>query len=130
MRDPIRGIPGAASLVPFGLTQDKPHHFREMAEVIWDNRDALPYAWRILNQGVCDGCSLGPKGLQDDVLEGPHLCTTRLRLLRINTMPALKAPMLADIEQLREAGYHAFLIGEELMRSTDIGAALEALRHE
>jgi len=36
----------------------------------------------------------------------------------------------ADIEQLREAGYHAFLIGEELMRSTDIGAALEALRHE
>jgi hypothetical protein len=29
----------------------------EMAEVIWENRDALPYAWNILKDGVCDGCS-------------------------------------------------------------------------
>lgn len=36
----------------------------------------------------------------------------------------------ADIDLLRRAGFTAFLIGEELMRSQDIGAALEALRHE
>lgn len=36
----------------------------------------------------------------------------------------------ADIDLLRRAGFSAFLIGEELMRAEDIGAALEALRHE
>jgi indole-3-glycerol phosphate synthase len=33
----------------------------------------------------------------------------------------------ADIDRLRAAGFHAFLIGEELMRSADEGAALQAL---
>jgi indole-3-glycerol phosphate synthase len=33
----------------------------------------------------------------------------------------------ADIERLRAAGFHAFLIGEELMRAADEGAALRAL---
>lgn len=33
----------------------------------------------------------------------------------------------ADIEVLRAAGYHAFLIGEEFMRSADEGAALKTL---
>ncbi len=33
----------------------------------------------------------------------------------------------ADIDRLRSAGFHAFLIGEELMRSADEGAALQAL---
>ena len=32
-----------------------------------------------------------------------------------------------DIELLRGAGFHAFLIGEELMRAADEGAALQAL---
>jgi len=32
-----------------------------------------------------------------------------------------------DIDRLRAAGFHAFLIGEELMRSEDEGAALRAL---
>ncbi|QQS48344.1 MAG: indole-3-glycerol phosphate synthase TrpC [Acidobacteriota bacterium] len=32
-----------------------------------------------------------------------------------------------DIDRLREAGCHAFLIGEELMRARDEGAALKAL---
>lgn len=32
-----------------------------------------------------------------------------------------------DIERLRAAGYHAFLIGEELMRARDEGEALRAL---
>jgi len=98
---PIPGSPGIASLVPFGLGKDKPHHYLEMLEVLWDNRDALPYAWRILNEGVCDGCSLGPRGLKDDVIEGTHVCLTRLRLLRLNTMPAFKPEAVADIKQLR-----------------------------
>jgi indole-3-glycerol phosphate synthase len=33
----------------------------------------------------------------------------------------------ADMDRLRAAGFHAFLIGEELMRSPDEGAALRAL---
>ena len=32
-----------------------------------------------------------------------------------------------DIDRLRSAGFHAFLIGEELMRADDEGAALKAL---
>lgn len=32
-----------------------------------------------------------------------------------------------DIDRLRAAGFHAFLIGEELMRADDVGAALKAL---
>jgi len=35
---PIPGQAAFQSLVPFGLGQDKPHHFREMAEVLWENR--------------------------------------------------------------------------------------------
>ncbi len=98
---PVRGKQGIASPVPFGLGAQKPHHFLEMLEVLWENRDSLPYAWNILNKGVCDGCSLGPRGLRDDVIEGTHLCTTRLKLLRLNTMPALAPVDVADIAHLR-----------------------------
>jgi len=99
---PIKGDDAVASFVPFGIGQDKPHHFIEMAEVMWENRDSLPYAWNILNNGVCDGCSLGPRGLRDDVIEGTHLCTTRLKLLRLNTMPALAPVDVLDIDRLRQ----------------------------
>ena len=52
--------------------------------------DALPYAWRILRKGVCDGCALGVAGFHDWTIDGVHLCTTRLNLLRLNTMGALR----------------------------------------
>ncbi len=69
----------------------------------WDNKDNLSYAYRILTQGVCDGCALGVSGLRDQTLAGPHLCTTRLNVLRLNTMPAIEDKWLsADIEQLRK----------------------------
>ncbi len=98
---PVPGVEGIASLVPFGLGAQKPHHIWETLEVMWENRDALPYAYNILSQGVCDGCSLGPRGLRDDVIDGLHLCTTRLRLLRLNTMPSLDPSALSDIGRLR-----------------------------
>src|SRR6267142_2815005 len=43
------------SLVPFGIGRTKPNHYFEILRTIWDNRHDLPYAWRILSKGVCDG---------------------------------------------------------------------------
>ena len=96
------------SLSPFGLGYTKPHHYREMAEVAWENRDNLQYAWRILQHGVCDGCSLGPYGLYDNTMDGVHLCMTRLRMLRMNTMGALDPDVLKDVRALQR------LSGEQL----------------
>lgn len=91
-----------ASKIPFGLGKIKPHHIRDTMKVAWENKDNLPYAGRILTQGVCDGCALGVQGLKDQTLTGPHLCTTRLNVLRLNTMPAIKEDILhADIDDLR-----------------------------
>ncbi len=87
--------------LPFGLNVAKPRHFRDMARIVWRNRDQLPYAWRILRDGVCDGCALGPRGLRDDVIDGVHLCMTRLELLRLNTMPALDPTLVSDVARLR-----------------------------
>lgn len=89
-------------LVPFGLGQDKPTHFRDMATILWRNRDNLGYAWKVITRGVCDGCALGVAGLHDWTLSGPHLCMTRLNLLRLNTMPALDPAQLADLERFRK----------------------------
>lgn len=87
---------------PFGLLWGpKPRHFREMLKVAWDNKDAPGWAWRVLRHGVCDGCSLGPYGLRDNVISGTHLCLTRLKLLRLNTMPALPDGAWSDLGRLR-----------------------------
>jgi molybdopterin-dependent oxidoreductase alpha subunit len=88
-------------LLPFGVGVHKPRHYRDMLRVVWENRDQLPFAWRILRDGVCDGCALGPRGLRDDVIDGIHLCMTRLLLLRLNTMPALDPALLDDVPRLR-----------------------------
>jgi molybdopterin-dependent oxidoreductase alpha subunit len=71
-----------------------------MAKVAWRNRDQIPYAWRILTRGVCDGCALGTAGLKDWTLTGVHLCMVRLELLRLNTAPALDPARLADVSRL------------------------------
>jgi molybdopterin-dependent oxidoreductase alpha subunit len=89
------------SSVPRDPRETKPNHFVEMARVAWSNRDQLPYAWRILNQGVCDGCALGTTGLRDWTLDGTHLCMVRLELLRLNTMGALDPARLKDLSQLQ-----------------------------
>jgi len=87
--------------IPFGVGQVKPQHFRDMAKIVWANRDNLPYAWKVLSRGVCDGCALGVAGLKDWTVKGPHLCMTRLNLLRLNTMPALDERLLADVAPLQ-----------------------------
>jgi len=86
-----------ASWKPFGLGEQKPNNYWEIAKAALENRDQLGYAWRILNQGVCDGCALGTTGLRDWTLDGIHLCNIRLRLLRLNTAPALDPTPLADV---------------------------------
>ncbi|MGH7845919.1 MAG: FdhF/YdeP family oxidoreductase [Candidatus Binatia bacterium] len=87
-------------LMPNGLGQIKPNHYLEIAKVVWQNRDQLPFAWRILRDGVCDGCSLGTTGLHDFTMKGVHLCTVRLNLLRLNTMPALDPARLEKLDSL------------------------------
>ncbi len=86
--------------MPFGVGQVKPHHFRDMTKIVWENRDNLGYAWQVISKGVCDGCALGVAGLHDWTVKGPHLCMTRLNLLRLNTMPALEHRLLEDAASL------------------------------
>src|SRR5262249_38678519 len=89
------------AIVPFGLGQAKPKHFRDMVAIVWRNRDNLPYAWKVLSRGVCDGCALGVAGFHDWTISGVHLCMTRLNLLKVNTMGALDPSALADVASLR-----------------------------
>ncbi len=90
------------SLRPNGVGLTKPNHYLDMLRVAWENRRALPYASRILRKGVCDGCALGVAGLHDWTISGVHLCTTRLSLLKVNTMGAMDHGLLADVATLRE----------------------------
>ncbi len=98
---PVPGVQGIASLVPFGLDLHRPHPSGVVLGALWENRDNLPYAWRVLTDGVCDVCALGPRGLADDVMPGAHLCSARLGALRLETMPALAPADVVDIERLR-----------------------------
>lgn len=88
-------------LVPYGLNQQHPNAYKEILEAAWENRDSLRYAWRILRDGCCDGCALGTTGMRDWTLSGIHLCAVRLRLLRLNTMPAMDWRLLQDIAPLQ-----------------------------
>ena len=90
-----------ASKKPFGIGEQHPNNFAEITRAIRENKDEAGFAWRILSQGVCDGCALGVAGLHDWTMDGPHLCNIRLRLLRLNTMPALNPSVLANVSELR-----------------------------
>ena len=89
-------------LMPNGLGQVKPNHYFEILKTLWQNRDQLLFARRILRDGVCDGCALGTTGLRDFTMKGIHLCTVRLNLLRLNTMPALDVRVLENVEPLKK----------------------------
>jgi molybdopterin-dependent oxidoreductase alpha subunit len=90
-----------ASKKPFGVGEGRPNNYLEIWKAIKENRHELRYAWRILRQGVCDGCALGTKGLRDWTMDEVHLCNVRLRLLSLNTMPAIDEAILSDVEPLR-----------------------------
>jgi molybdopterin-dependent oxidoreductase alpha subunit len=89
------------SLIPYGVTEQHPNAYKDITSTIWENRDNLAYAWRILNNGCCDGCSLGTMGIRDWTMKGVHLCAVRLQLLRLNTMPAMDWRKLEDVGSLR-----------------------------
>jgi molybdopterin-dependent oxidoreductase alpha subunit len=89
-----------ASRKPFGIGEQRPNNYLEIWNAIRENRHNLRYAWRILKRGVCDGCALGTTGLHDWTLDEVHLCNVRLRLLRLNTMPALDPHVLEDVSRL------------------------------
>ncbi|MBI2421532.1 MAG: FdhF/YdeP family oxidoreductase [Candidatus Hydrogenedentes bacterium] len=91
-----------AGLMPFGLGEQAPNNYKELIRALRENSHDLPFAWRILRDGVCDGCALGTSGMTDWTLEGVHLCNIRLRLLKLNTMPAVNANALADVDWLLE----------------------------
>ncbi|MBA2325167.1 MAG: molybdopterin-dependent oxidoreductase, partial [Actinobacteria bacterium] len=86
---------------PYGAGETKPNHYAEIVRTVWENRRNLRYAWRILRRGVCDGCALGVAGFHDWTISGVHLCTTRLNLLRVNTMDAADPDRFADVDSLR-----------------------------
>jgi molybdopterin-dependent oxidoreductase alpha subunit len=90
------------SLVPYGLNEQHPNAYKDIVDTLWENKDQLRYAWRILNNGCCDGCSLGTSGMHDWTMKGIHLCALRLKLLRLNTMPAMDWRLLQDVNALRQ----------------------------
>ncbi|MFC4057978.1 FdhF/YdeP family oxidoreductase [Planomonospora corallina] len=89
-----------ASWKPFGIGERKPNNYMELVEAFRSVKGNRRYAWRLLNQGTCDGCALGTKGMRDWTMDEIHLCNIRLRLLKLNTMPALDVPVLADVSAL------------------------------
>jgi molybdopterin-dependent oxidoreductase alpha subunit len=90
-----------ASWKPFGIGEQYPNNYWEVFRAIWLSRHKLPYAWNVLNKGVCDGCALGTTGMKDWTVDGIHLCNVRLRLLQMNTMSAFDPAILADVSQLQ-----------------------------
>ena len=88
------------SLSPNGIGHTKPNHLAEMTRVAVNVRHAPRKAWKILNEGVCDGCALGVAGLHDWTLDGIHLCTTRLKLLEVNCAEPFDHSVLHDVTWL------------------------------
>ncbi|MGA5756887.1 FdhF/YdeP family oxidoreductase [Nonomuraea bangladeshensis] len=89
-----------ASWRPFGLGLRKPNNYLELWKAFKSVKGNRRYAWRILNQGTCDGCALGTQGMRDWTMDEIHLCNIRLRLLPLNTMPALDVSLLGDVSAL------------------------------
>lgn len=86
---------------PNGIGLKKPFHYAEMAKLAWDNKRNGRYAWKLLTQGVCDGCALGVAGLHDWTMDDIHLCLTRLRLLEMNCADPIKDSVFDDVATLR-----------------------------
>ena len=106
---------------------------------MWENKHAPLYAWRVLRDGVCDGCALGTTGMRDFTMDGVHLCTVRLNLLKLNTAKALDARRLENVaglaglgsRQLRDLGRLPYPMirrrGEAGFRRIPWGLAFESI---
>jgi anaerobic selenocysteine-containing dehydrogenase len=87
--------------LPFGIgIRNKPRYFFDYLRSLWESRRNPGYARSVLKRGVCDGCSLGPAGLHDDVADGTHLCSLRLAQLKFHTMEAIGPELLGDVRPL------------------------------
>ncbi|HSK07221.1 MAG TPA: FdhF/YdeP family oxidoreductase [Acidimicrobiia bacterium] len=100
VREPKKGWDPAQWATRIPLTHIE--NLTEVPRAAWENRDNARYAFRILADGVCDGCALGTSGMDDWTIEGVHLCNVRLRLLRLSTMGPLDPALLADVTGLGE----------------------------
>ncbi|MDP4506665.1 FdhF/YdeP family oxidoreductase [Nonomuraea turcica] len=89
-----------ASWRPFGIGLRKPNNYLELWKAFRSVKGNRRYAWRILNQGTCDGCALGTQGMRDWTMDEIHLCNIRLRLLPLNTMPAMDVSVLREVSGL------------------------------
>lgn len=127
------------SLSPNGIGHTKPNHLAEMTRVAVNVRRTPKKAWKILSEGVCDGCALGVAGLHDWTLDGIHLCTTRLKLLEVNCAEPFDHSVLSDVSwltkrtgtELREMGRLAHPMrrrrGEKGFRRIEWDEALDAI---
>ena len=127
------------SLSPNGIGHTKPNHLAEMTRVAVNVRRTPKKAWKILSEGVCDGCALGVAGLHDWTLDGIHLCTTRLKLLEVNCAAPFDHSVLSDVSwltkrtgtELREMGRLAHPMrrrrGEKGFRPVEWDEALDAI---
>ena len=57
-----------ASWKPFGIGEQYPNNYWEVFRAVWISKENLPYAWNILNMGVCDRCALGTTAMRDSTL--------------------------------------------------------------
>ena len=90
--------------LPFGVgIRRKPRYYLDYLRALWENWRNPVYARAILKHGVCDGCSLGPAGLHDDVADGTHLCSLRLAQLKFQTMEAIAAEVIGDVRPIEGA---------------------------
>src|SRR5205814_1727416 len=89
--------------IPFGFGFTKPHNYWEVVRTAWQNKRNPLFTWRILRDGVCDGCALGTTGMRDSTMKGIHLCTVRLNLLPLNTMGPLDTRILKTVNPSQRA---------------------------
>ena len=107
-----------------GIGLQKPRHEKEMVKSAIANIAHPKYAWDVLTKGVCDGCALGVAGLHDWTMDGIHLCSTRLRLLELNTADPIDPVLLSDVEPLRRRS------GEELRSMGRLGTPMRRQKGE
>jgi anaerobic selenocysteine-containing dehydrogenase len=111
--------------LPFGIAiPRKPRYYLSWWKSLWENRKNLPFARKVLKHGLCDGCSLGPAGDRDDVAEGSHLCSLRLKELKYHTADGIPSEELGDVRPLQDAAE------EELLKLGRIPTALTRVRDE